>query len=334
MGFVAAIALALLAATCGSVGEPLPPLLNIPERSQDLAARQTEQGIILQWTWPETTTEGMPLTDVERFALYFMQAVSSNQPSPNDFEIQSKWLRDVDALENLGPGDRVELILDPQPFWSETLVLGVRTESRRGRSAGFSNLIVIEVVSPPAPPPAPQLTVTADGIDITWPAVADARSYRVHRRAEADEEFQPLATTAETAFRDSQFNWDQTYFYRVQSLTGSPDYEVEGGTSQPAQVTAHDTFPPAAPSGLRVVAALDSIELSWQPGPEPDLAGYLVRRTAGNAEPTGLTPALITTINFNDQQVQRGIAYRYQLTAIDHNNNESLPTESHEVHLP
>jgi len=332
--FSAALTLVLLF-SCGSVGEPLPPLLNIPERSHDLSARQTEQGIILEWTWPETTTEGMPLTDLERFGIHFM-AAAPGQPPPGDFEIQSKWLRDVEGagLENLGPGDPVQATLDAEPFLGKVLALGVRAESRRGRSAGFSNLIVIEVLPPPAAPAAPQITVTSDAIELTWPAVPSARSYRLYRRDETGGEFKPVTTTTETAFRDSQFAWDETYLYRVQSLTGSPGYEVEGRTSKPAQVTTRDTFPPAAPTGLRVVPGLDSIELSWQPGPEPDLAGYRLRRVAGDAEAAVLEPSLIPTLNFNDKTVEKGVTYRYQLSAVDQNNNESSPTESREVRLP
>lgn len=326
----------LLLSFCGSVGEPLPPLLNIPESSHDLAARQTERGILLQWTWPETTTEGMPFTDLERFAIHFMQSIAPQRLSPDDFAIQSKWLHSVDVadLDGLGPGDPVHITLDPQPFLGETLALGVRAESRRGRSAGFSNLLVIQVLAPPAAPEAPQLTVTADAIELQWPAVPDARSYRIHRRAQDQSEFQPLAITAETTFRDPQFTWEETYVYRVQSLSGSPDYVVAGGTSPTAQIAAHDAFPPSAPNDLRVVAGLDSIELSWEPGPEPDLAGYRLRRTADNAAPAVLTPDPIPTINFTDRQVRKGVSYRYEVTALDQNNNESPAALSREVRLP
>ena len=326
----------LLLSFCGSVGEPLPPLLNIPESSQDLAARQTESGIILQWTSPETTTEGMPLPDLARFAIHFMPTTAPNRPTPDDFAIQSKWLHEVDVanLDDLGPGDPVQVTLDPQPFLGETLVLGVRAESRRGRSSDFSNLLVIQVLAPPAAPVTPHLTVTADAIELEWPAVPNARSYRIHRRTQDGPEFQPLAITAETTFRDPQFTWDETYVYRVQSLTGSPDYEVAGGISPPAQIAALDTFPPAAPNDLRVVAGLDSIELSWEPGPEPDLAGYRLRRSEDNAKPAVLNPELISTINFTDRQVRSGVTYRYDLTALDQNNNESIPARSREVRLP
>jgi hypothetical protein len=315
---------------CGSIGEPLPPLLNIPERSVDLTVRQTERGIILEWTWPETTTEGMPLTDLERFAVHFMK-----DPGPHyDFETQSDRILDVEGADigNLGPGDRVRVIVDPRPFMGQIVAIGVRAESRRRKSGGFSNLIVLVVRPPPPAPAAPQLSVEVDAIEVTWRAVEAARSYRLYRRTESGEGFEPIATTAETRYRDGGFNWDETYAYRVQSIAG--EGEVEGGTSDPSRITARDTFPPAAPMGLLVVPGLDSIELSWRPGPEPDLAGYRLHRVAGDAEATVLEPSLITALNFNDKEVQQGITYRYQLTAVDRDNNESPATASPEVRLP
>jgi hypothetical protein len=334
--FLVALLQTLLYLNCGSIGEPLPPLLNIPESTQDLDARQVNEEIILHWTWPETTTEGMPLSDLARFAVHFMPAGSSNQRSPSDFSIQSKWLRDVDVadLNDQGPGDPVQVTLDAKPFLRETIVLGVRAESRRGRSVGFSNLLVLQVLPPPEAPAPPQLTVTPDAIELAWGAVPDARSYRIERRAGTDTEFGPIATTTENTFRDSQFAWDETYRYRVQSLTGASDYEIVGGTSEPVEITAHDTFPPATPTGLRVVAGLNSIELSWEPGPEPDLASYRLLRTADSAEPVLLEINPITSINYNDKQVERGVTYRYYLTALDQDNNESPATKSRPARLP
>src|SRR5450432_2546421 len=51
-------AAALLLAGCGYVGDPLPPLANIPARVSDLAAMQRGGRIIVQFTVPAKTTEG------------------------------------------------------------------------------------------------------------------------------------------------------------------------------------------------------------------------------------------------------------------------------------
>src|SRR5664279_1957317 len=51
----------LLLAGCGYVGDPLPPLANIPPKVSDLAALQRGDRIIVQFTVPTRTTEGHPI---------------------------------------------------------------------------------------------------------------------------------------------------------------------------------------------------------------------------------------------------------------------------------
>src|SRR5437868_5266756 len=46
---------------CGYVGDPLPPLANVPSPVSDLAAIQRGSRIIVQFTVPQTTTEGHPI---------------------------------------------------------------------------------------------------------------------------------------------------------------------------------------------------------------------------------------------------------------------------------
>ena len=52
---------ALAAAGCGYVGEPLPPLANIPGRVTDLTATQRGAHLIVQFTVPQLTTEGIAI---------------------------------------------------------------------------------------------------------------------------------------------------------------------------------------------------------------------------------------------------------------------------------
>src|SRR5438067_1335818 len=56
------VLVALLATGCGYIGEPLPPLANIPARVNDLAAVQRGSRIFVQFTIPSHTTEGVRLT--------------------------------------------------------------------------------------------------------------------------------------------------------------------------------------------------------------------------------------------------------------------------------
>src|SRR5260370_40337549 len=62
-------AAALLLAGCGFVGDPLPPLANVPPRVSDLAAIQRGGRIIVQCSVPARTTEGHPITPPVRLDL-------------------------------------------------------------------------------------------------------------------------------------------------------------------------------------------------------------------------------------------------------------------------
>src|SRR4051794_33488032 len=52
---------ALMLAGCGYVGDPLPPLANVPAKVSDLAAIQRGGRLIVQFTIPTKTTEGHPI---------------------------------------------------------------------------------------------------------------------------------------------------------------------------------------------------------------------------------------------------------------------------------
>ena len=318
-------ALALL--SCGSIGEPLPPLLHIPERAEGLTARQTTAGIVLEWTPPVRTAEAMPLRDALRFAIHRLALSRPDEiVSAERFERES---REVGSLEGREPGhaaagDRLRFTVDlPQPA-EKSFAYGVRAEGRRGRSLGFSNLAVIEVVEGPGEPGRLTLTPSPEGILVEWAAAEHATSYRVLRGSDPAEELTEIGTADGTQFLDTQFAWDQRYVYRVRSLRRSFTGAAEGPLSLNAEVVAEDVFPPAPPRELRAVPTESSVELSWQPNTERDLAGYRVYRARGTAASTEVeSDEALTAPRYSDGAVERGATYRYAITAVDRKGNES-----------
>jgi hypothetical protein len=133
----------------------------------------------------------------------------------------------------------------------------------------------------------------------------------------------------------------QTYRYtaqRVRSLSlGGHALELRSAISPPATVVMRDTFPPHAPSGLEAVpggvtAADRSIDLSWTPDTDADLAGYFVYRqevdekgvVAGTATRLNITP--VAGPAYRDQTAMAGHRYAYRVTAVDTAGNESAPS--------
>jgi hypothetical protein len=135
----------------------------------------------------------------------------------------------------------------------------------------------------------------------------------------------------------------ESYRYTAQrvrsvSLDGHT-LELRSFASGPVTVVMRNTFPPHAPAGLEAVpsgatAADRSIDLSWTPNTESDLAGYIVYRqeidskgvAAGTA--TRLNPTPVAGPAYRDQTAVAGRRYAYFVTAVDTAGNESTPSDA------
>jgi hypothetical protein len=133
----------------------------------------------------------------------------------------------------------------------------------------------------------------------------------------------------------------ETYRYtaqRVRSVSvGGHTQDLRSNVSLPVMVTMRDVFPPHAPSGLEAVpggatAADRSIDLSWTPNTEDDLAGYIVYRQEIDSK--GVAAGTVTRLNatpvvgpaYRDLTAIAGRRYAYRVTAIDTAGNESAPS--------
>ncbi len=103
--------------------------------------------------------------------------------------------------------------------------------------------------------------------------------------------------------------------------------DIEGPVSPEIVVDTKDVFPPAVPSGLVAVSAPNegSIDLSWTPGQEADLAGYVVYRGESGGASSRISPpgAPLDTPAFRDLAAQPGHTYAYSVATVDRDGNES-----------
>jgi hypothetical protein len=147
---------------------------------------------------------------------------------------------------------------------------------------------------------------------------------------------------------DKTILFGRTYEYRAQRVAriavDGQTVELAGPLSDPIRVEAIDTFPPAVPSGLAAVAtaadsaAGPSIDLSWLPVAEADLAGYAVYRREASApgdtwQRISPAPPVIGPA-FHDPNVQPGHTYRYAVAAIDQLGHESAHSLEAEETVP
>jgi hypothetical protein len=311
---------ALVAVGCGYVGEPLPPLANIPARVADLTATQRGARLIVQFTVPQLTTEGIAIKAPLQLDL---RAGLGGEPFQEE-----QWVAGARKVPE-GPVEsgRARYEIPAAEWTGRDVVLGVRVTGSNAKQSAWSNFAVIPVVAPPDIPTGVSAENTIDGVRLTWRASGNA--FRVFRRA-GDAAYAPVADTPQPPWTDSTTQFGQRYGYQVQTIVKlGESREAQSEPSAEITISPQDTFPPAAPAGLHAVEAPNSIELSWDRNIEPDLAGYRVYRTAVGGPFQKI--ADVDTPTYSDRNIEHGKTYRYEVTAIDRLGNESphsAPTEA------
>jgi hypothetical protein len=126
--------------------------------------------------------------------------------------------------------------------------------------------------------------------------------------------------------------WNDEICFVVRTVRAYGLVSIESPNVHPQCVTPADTFPPAAPSGLRAVAAAGAMNLIWNANTEPDLAGYVVLRgEAPGATLQALMPAPIKETNYADTTVKPGMRYVYAVVAVDNALEPNMSAQSGRV---
>jgi hypothetical protein len=124
-----------------------------------------------------------------------------------------------------------------------------------------------------------------------------------------------------------------TACYVVRAVAAT-DPLVESAPSNEACVEVRDIAAPAVPAGLAVLPREGGLEILWSPSAEADLAGYRVYRAVGDGRLERVAQTDIARASWLDGTAERGVAYRYAVSALDQAGNESEPTEPVEASLP
>jgi hypothetical protein len=331
---------------CGTPGAPQPPSLNLPDRVTDLSATRVGNQVSLTWTMPKRNTDKLPLKD--KIAVRVSRREGASNQATEAGELQLSPAVDGAFSETL-----------PVPLTTgaaRPLIYFIELNNRSGRSAGFSNLVTVPAGEPPSRVSGLAADVRKQGVILRWspadpeaairlrrklltPAAAEPRTGLLSAKPEAIEqnlivESTPGAAPAQAV--DKTIVFGNSYEYRAQRVVrvsiDNNSIELDGDLSAPIRIDARDVFPPAVPLGLAAVATASdpasgtpaSIDLSWQPNTEPDLAGYHVdrredqtpwQRISGDQPVVG--PA------FHDEHVLPGHIYLYGVSAVDKGGHES-----------
>jgi hypothetical protein len=136
----------------------------------------------------------------------------------------------------------------------------------------------------------------------------------------------------------------EMYRYTVERVwtfeLGGHTLELRSRVSPPQTVAMLDIFAPDAPAGLVTSPAYagggeagktrkPAIDLSWEPGTEARIAGYIVfRRDLDGSAPDAVrrvNPELAVMPSYRDATVEGGKRYAYRVSAVDGAGNVSAP---------
>ncbi|HKF47649.1 MAG TPA: fibronectin type III domain-containing protein [Terracidiphilus sp.] len=339
---VAAIAFALCGAGlsgCGTPGAPQPPSLNLPDPVTDLAAVRTGSQVTLTWTMPKRDTDKIVLES--NVAVHVCREEKSG-PCAAAGDVVVEPGASANFTDTL-PAAAIQGTPRPLRYY-------VELRNRKGRSAGRSNAATVPAGEAPSPVTSLAAEVRKAGVVLGWQALDAHDSIRLHRtllnppaaKAKQDVMAAPpepvevnlLVDHDPGRALDKDIRFGQTYQYTAQRVArvdvAGKTYELAGPISAPVRIEALDVFPPAVPSGLAAVATSAeagtpaSIDLSWVPGTEADLAGYFVYRREAETplrRISGDKPVIAPA--FHDPQVQPGHSYVYSVSAVDQAGRES-----------
>jgi len=350
VALIVAFAAAVALVGCGMPGAPQPPSLSLPIPVNDLSAVRTGGQVALTWTMPKKTTDKILLNG------NIAVRVCRNETSAA--------ICSVAATLPLAPGADATFTDTLPPPLAEgpprVLTYFVELDNRKSRSAGLSN--GAEILAGEAPPAVDGLTaeMSKEGVLLHWapdPTESSSIAIRLVRRLlsppvkESDQG--PLAQPAEPLEQsllvepaahadralDTSIRFGETYEYRAQRVTSvevsGATLELAGPLSPPLRIDAINVFPPSAPKGLEAVATAGengsgpAIDLSWLPGAEANLYGYIVYRRDVGASSTAvawqrISPAQpVVGPGYHDPNVQPGHTYAYAVSAIDQQGHES-----------
>ena len=220
-----------------------------------------------------------------------------------------------------------------QPFFYRVRAVGTANEK-----SDLSAFVSAQAIEPPPVLAAPRNVRATGGIEyitITWSANTEAEltGYRIMRYTDPAQTVAEVTfSTVHTTYIDSPLVADQTYVYRVQAV-GVNNTESESSLFASATVLIDD-IPPATPGNFVAVLASSgaAIELSWDAptrdangGDLTGLASFVIYRTdpLNNNVLTELTTLDATHLEYRDRDLLNRTTYRYQISAIDHQGNES-----------
>ena len=184
--------------------------------------------------------------------------------------------------------------------------------------------------------------VTAKNADALLPArplvtYGTPHTYRVYEVAAPGAAAPPAGAPINTApietnaFTDPRMTFGVPRCYALRTVEKRGAITIESPLSPPTCLTATDTYPPPAPTGLVAVGSGGGVSLIWEPVTAPDLAGYLVLRGVEGEALKPITETPVVEATYRDTTASAGVMYIYAVVAVDKSTPANASPESNRV---
>ena len=349
---LAAFSALLFLTACASISPPLPPSLDLPKPPSDLKAARKGDSVTLTWTVPNLTTDRQLARSFGTTRICRSVTALTQCGNPVGQVNPRAWAGSKNASGNSFASYVDQIPHEMQGNDADAFALyAVEVQNANGRDAGPSNVVRISLIRTLPTPQTFEARVVKEGVALRWigaaaPSIQDARTkytYRVYRRAD---EKAPWMLANEVAadksgdysLTDSSIEWEKTYEYRADAAIILATGQVESVDTPTVTVFAHDSYPPAVPSGLQAVFSGPGqspfVDLIWSPVPDADLAGYNVYRHEEGASAVKVNSDVVKTPAYRDTAIAAGKHYFYSVSSVDVRANESARSEEAEESVP
>jgi len=310
----------LSAASCGRVGDIIPPGSVVPSAPGGVLAELKEGSVILVWEIPRRDTAGESMDDLAGFTVMRAELSEDEDDCPCNYGevaridleypvgaiVRGGRVAWSDSGETLQPGSRYSYMIVPY-----------NTDGYEGTGAETGP---VDYVMPPAEVAGLSAEPGEGQVRLYWEDVPDAAGYRVYRMSEEDS---PIETpinrdpVTEPEFTDDGLTNNVTYYYAVSALAGTRPPYTEGPASAPVFAAPADRTPPPPPSGLVAVEGDGFVLLSWEPVIVKDLKGYHVyREDEGAGMAVRLTEEPTRHLTYRDE-TDTSVSHTYFVSAVD-----------------
>jgi hypothetical protein len=294
--------------SCAKIAPPLPPVVRVPEATQELRVIQSGSSARLLFPLPSPDVTAVLIhKQCGPVAPWDPQTVSRNQVEVADLKQEAPGVY-VFVDRAAGPGCRY----------------AIRYVNDQDRTSAFSNTRETAAQPPPEPPTNVQIQAAADRLIVTWdPPRLDISGQPARVVAYLVNDRHMVSVPR---FEDRDFAWDSPKTYRVQAVGQADDPLVLSDPSPAVSITPIDKFGPPPPAGVTGLFSEGKVQLVWRPPDSTDLKGYRVYRGLAPEQMQQLTE-LVTENGYSDEAPPAGEAIYYQVSSVDQKGNEGEKSE-------